>query len=485
MDNTYKIFKSSKPEKEGVTSKSIKNFLLALKENNITMHSVLMFKNNKMIFESYYKPFTRNTLHRMFSVAKSFVSCAIGILADKGVINIDEPIINYFPEYNTNKVSEITKKATIKDLLKMQSPHEKTAFKELKGDDYVKSFFELKPTKISGTIFSYDTSASHTLGALVEKLTKKSLLDFLREEFLNEIGFSKEAYCLTDPKGISLGGSGLMATPLDIALFAHLFLNEGKLWGENKKQILSQEYVKNATSKQSETFVKGTNREEKQGYGYQFWRVCNNGYMCYGMAGQLAVVLPEYNFVLITTADTLETQNGVNRIFDLFWETVYPTLSNAPYPENNEDYESLEQLKNSLQIEPISLENKNFKGNELINKTITLEENEFGLNNLKIEIDETKKIGTLKFTSNKGNFSLDFGFGKQVENVFPFYNHNCVCSGAFFSENMLIVKSHIIGEEIGTVYFQIDKKPTGEGTFFIKKNVGEGFNEFNKLYIFS
>lgn len=46
-------------------------------------------------------------------------------------------------------------------------------------------------------------TASFVLGALVERLTKKELLEYLRENFLDKIGFSKDAYMPKCPGGHS------------------------------------------------------------------------------------------------------------------------------------------------------------------------------------------------------------------------------------------------------------------------------------------
>lgn len=54
--------------------------------------------------------------------------------------------------------------------------------------------------------------------------------------------------------------------------------------------------------------------------------------------------------------------------------------------------------------------------------------------------------------------------------MFPYYNYKCVSSGAFFGEKTLIIKSSVIDEEIGTVYFQIDFNDSNMGVFTIKKN---------------
>ena len=95
----------------------------------------------------------------------------------------------------------------------MRTCHDKTTYKAPGVTDWVASFFTVPPTHVPGTNFSYDTSSTHTLGALIEKLSGMDLLSYLRFKFLDEIGFSANAYILKDPNGVSMGGSGLCATP--------------------------------------------------------------------------------------------------------------------------------------------------------------------------------------------------------------------------------------------------------------------------------
>lgn len=62
----------------------------------------------------------------------------------------------------------------------MRTCYESTTFKRYDGD-WVESFFRVTPDHVPGTVFNYDTSASHVLAALVEKLTGMDMLDYLRK----------------------------------------------------------------------------------------------------------------------------------------------------------------------------------------------------------------------------------------------------------------------------------------------------------------
>ena len=61
------------PEDVGISSTGLISFARKLEYNNIPMHSIIVMRHGKICMESYYAPYTRDTLHRMFSVTKSFV----------------------------------------------------------------------------------------------------------------------------------------------------------------------------------------------------------------------------------------------------------------------------------------------------------------------------------------------------------------------------------------------------------------------------
>lgn len=454
-------FKYASPESVEVSSKCIENFIKRLKKQKLDMHSVLILKDDKLICETYAEPFHRNTLHRMFSAAKSFVSIAIGILSDRGIISLDDSITKYFPEYEPlGGFYEYTKETTIRDMLKMTTPHNGTTFDKNNLGDWTESYFTKKPTHRSGTIFSYDTSASHVLTALVEKLTKKSLLDFLRECGLKELGFSDEAYFITDGAGVSQGGSGLMARPIDLMIFAQVVKDGGR-------GIVSKEYIKEATSYQVATFHKGSFLEECMGYGYQFWRVRNNGFMMYGMAGQIALILPDEDMILVTTADLTERKDGMQLVFEAFWDEIYDNLGNAVNDVNDEAYQR--------QLDLMPLENKIYKTyNE---KFEFSDQNPLMLKSLEIKCDKTGgKVLLCRLDGEKQK--IEFGFGEFKSGVFNKYSCAYIACGQWIDNDTLIIKANLIGECIGKVIMQFSFKKDGYVTVFSRKTEQVLFSEY-------
>ena len=72
----------------------------------------------------------------------------------------------------------------------------------------------------------------------------------------------------------------------------------------NGKQLIPADYVRKAHTKQSDPYGKSGTIEEMQGYGYKIWMTRNGGYALYGMAGQLALYVPDKDIYMVTTADT-------------------------------------------------------------------------------------------------------------------------------------------------------------------------------------
>ena len=257
-------FRKALPENVGISSRRISEYIEAVTGRGIPLHSLLIVKDGCLVCEAYQKPYDSKTLHRMFSVTKSMVSLAIGLLADEGRLSLDDHIIDYFPEKLPQKVHPYIQAITIRNMLTMRTAHNKTTYKLEGCTDWVGSFFNTEPTHYPGTFFAYDTSSTHVLAALVEKLSGRELLGYLREKFLDDIGFSEDAYCLKDPMGVSMGGSGLMAAPMDIMKVMYLVMNGGTY---NGRRYLSEKYIEEALKKWSDNYATGGTFEEMQGYG--------------------------------------------------------------------------------------------------------------------------------------------------------------------------------------------------------------------------
>ena len=87
------------PEKAGVASEKILEMLEVFQKKNYAMHSLIMSHRGKVFFEEYWEPYHHESLHRIYSASKSFVSLAVGFLVDEGRICLEDPVLKYFSQY--------------------------------------------------------------------------------------------------------------------------------------------------------------------------------------------------------------------------------------------------------------------------------------------------------------------------------------------------------------------------------------------------
>lgn len=488
-------------EKYGVAPAWIENFLDRLEEEHVSMHSFLLMRKGKLIYENYYAPYGPKVLHRMFSVTKSIVSLCIGILQSEGRLRLSDRIVDYFPEFAGDKKDLFLTEMTIEDMLKMESCHDKTTFKVLKDRNWVESFFTVKPSHAPGTVFSYDTSSTHTLCALVEKLTGMELAAYMMEKFGRTLGFDERTYCLKDPYGVSMGGSGLMMLPIDLLKLMDVLSNDGVY---NGVQLFDRDYVKTATAKLVDTMGKPASTEEMQGYGYQFWQVRHGGFACYGMGGQLAVCLPKKELVFVTTADAQGIQGGVQMIYQAFWQEIYNKINDridgfgeaasAEYeksviaPVQGEPAFGWRERQLAALPKGIALKDSDFAGKEQLRAetgntdtataAYVFGENAMGLTRLSYEID--KDGGKIFYTNQSGTQSLAFAFGKNVFQQFPVYGHTCGVSACLADPGTLWIKAQIIDEAVGTVWMELSLKGN-TCTVMMRKIEETMYNEFQGM----
>ena len=482
-------FKKASPESKGIPSQHILQFLDDLEKKHIPMHSFLLLKEDVLLAEGYYSPYKKETLHRMFSISKSFTAIAVGILASEGKLSLSDPIINYFPEKVPKDIHPWIAELTIQNMLMMRTCHASTTYKGA-GADWVGSFFTTPPTHKSGTIFHYDTSAAHVLCALVEKLSGMKMLDFLKDR-LSELDFSKDSYMLTDPEGISMGGSGLVATSMDVLKFGYLLLKEGSI---NGKQLVPASFIREATSCLTETAVTGPIPSESCGYGYMIWQNEKGSYVLYGMGGQLVVILPEEQLILVTTADTQGISGGNQLIYDAFYADIYdPLRKKREVTFSSEAASALPKKLQNLSLSPLScfvagkewelfspimkkVHQKTFHIVDSSLKSANQEQNVSVFNDFTFIFDKREE-GELEFTLNDKSYYLSFGFGKLVEGIFPIYDLKYASSGVWLDQHTLYLRFHIIDKYTGSVHMQFF---FGEDdlTIYMKKNEESCFEEF-------
>lgn len=326
----------STPEKEGVASKTISDFILELtSESDAGLHSLMIIKNGKIISRCACAPYSLSRWHVTHSMCKSLTGTAIGLLCDEGLLRLDEKICDIFPEKCTLLTSKRTRSLTVEHLLTMRSG---VVFKELGAvieKDWIRAFLEADVAFEPGRQFDYNSMNSYILSAIVTKKTGKTLTEYLRPLIFEPLGFGPLTW-ETCPLGITKGGWGLYIYLEDMAKLGLLYLQNG-IW--QGKQILSSEYINKAIQAISI-------RENNEEYGYHIWVNSSlNSFMFNGMFGQYVVVFPQNNLIIAFNSGNghLFTQSYAYSLV-----CKYFSKNNSAIIENTKDYNELCEISKNL-----------------------------------------------------------------------------------------------------------------------------------------
>jgi CubicO group peptidase (beta-lactamase class C family) len=279
------------------------------------IHSILIIKDGRLVFEEYFFDYTRDSLHQLRSATKSFISALTGIAIDKGLIkSVHEPVLPFFPEYTLQNQSELKQQLTIEHLLTNQSgldcdiTNEQSAGNEEKMDyspDWVKFTLDLPMIDKPGGKGMYCSGNPITAGRIIEKQTHMSLPDFARQTLFDPLGITQFNWHFQPDLTSAESYCQLYLRPRDMAKFGLLYLNKGQWQG---KQIISQDWVTASMTKHS--VVQNTN------YGYLWWLKYLNaagtrydGVTAQGNGGQRIYIWPAQNMVTVITGGNFNQQS--------------------------------------------------------------------------------------------------------------------------------------------------------------------------------
>lgn len=292
-----------------------------------TLYSLLVIKDGKLIAERYFNEGSIDRKNQLQSVTKSFTSALVGIALDQSCLtSVDQKMMDFFPEYADKITDPRKKQITIRDMLQMRSgyPWEETdavLWEGLLSGDYLPLIVGFPLTEDPGTEFQYSGITSHLLGVIVSRACDTDLKSFAEEHLFSPIDAELGIDWIQDTKGYYIGLAGMHVTARDMAKFGLLYLNEGKLKGN---QIISADWIRDSLQRYSEGvnisgWIPGVTSRfgyfRDLGYGYQWWSArVGDRYFNYasGHGGQFIILLDELDMVIVATADPFWQQHDAD-----------------------------------------------------------------------------------------------------------------------------------------------------------------------------
>ena len=446
------------PESVGIPSQAILDFLKDMETYRIPLHSYVILRHGKLAAEGYCKPwFDHDIKHRMYSISKSFTSVAVGMLITEGRLSLTDKVAEIFPEYVPEDPSPYLLKTTVRDLLMMAACNE-TGCYEWDTPDWVECFFKNDVLKqMPGTIFHYDTNATVVLAGVVEKISGKPILEYLRPLF-DALGLSKDIWCVKSPDERCWTGSGIMATSRDLAIFGQFCLQRGEWQG---KQWVDRDYMMQATTKQISNYV-AHGGVAVSGYGYQFWMMPDDGFACCGMGSQFAMMYPKYDLVFVTTADAQAINNAEDFIRYSILNT-FKHLSDEPLPE---DPEKLAELRAASNLKMPKMEGPSTSPimEKVSGTKYAFDKNHWGFEWMKVDFEDGKCVLTYQKRGEQGSFPLYLGeygnflfpekyAGKRIDILDT--NYRCISQAAWDSETTLVGNVYAVDDYLGSIKIQL------------------------------
>ncbi|MDR1593212.1 MAG: beta-lactamase family protein [Prevotellaceae bacterium] len=364
-------FQRSIPEKEGISSQAILNFIEAIEQSGEEWHSFIFLRHGKVIAEGWWNPYQPELKQTIYSTSKTFTSTAVGFAVSENKLSVDDKVITFFPDLLPDSISPYLSQLCVKHLLSMTAGQNPEPIRN--GNQWVKDFLASPIVDEPGTKFFYNSMATYMLSAIVQKVSGERLLDYLRPRLLEPLAI-REAEWEICPQGINTGGWGLRIHTEDMAKLGQLYLQKGK-W--NGKQLLPESWIEEATTAKiyqnpGLSPEKRATDDWAQGYCYQIWRCRNNAFRADGAYGQLIVVMPEQDAVIVVQANAYDMQKEVN----LIWEHLLSAMHPQPLPADENAVNALHQKLASLAINPPKGITSSLKTNLTGEKIYSLSHNE-------------------------------------------------------------------------------------------------------------
>jgi CubicO group peptidase (beta-lactamase class C family) len=374
-------WRTGTPEEQSLDSAKLAEGLQSIQRQDIKIDSLLIIRNGSVVLDAYFHdPYDGKFPHDMASVTKSVMTTLIGIAADQGKIQLDQPIVSFFPDRTIANLDDRKKSITVRHLASMINGFESGCLADDMGTldrmrsnpDWVQAALDRKMVQEPGKSFCYDSPGMHLLSAILQESTGMTALEFARQNLFEPLGIH-EVIWVSDPQGYTHGWGDLHLKPDDAAKLGYLWLNNG-VW--DGKQIVSTAWVKDS--------VKAHSSAGDDEYGYGWW-ISEGTYFASGRGGQNIKVVPALNAIVVTTGSGFE--------YDEIDPYLLAALSDPskPLPANptgvaqlDATLKGLEQPLPTLPIGPLPDSAKAFLG-----KTYVFGPNPAGLESIRLEFNDS------------------------------------------------------------------------------------------------
>lgn len=202
------------------------------------------FYTDDGVFARRFQPC--NACNDSYSVAKVFVMTAIGILCDRGKLDVQDSIADLFAGEISREAAARWSGVTVENALTHTIGFDE-GFLDIDvedvcaypTDDYLSIVFDHPLCHKPGTHSQYSDAAFYLLSRVVSRVAGENVDALLYDAVLGQLGFREVAWSRC-PHGFPIGATGLYIRADDMVKLGWLYLNRG-MW--NGKRLLSGRWV--------------------------------------------------------------------------------------------------------------------------------------------------------------------------------------------------------------------------------------------------
>jgi CubicO group peptidase (beta-lactamase class C family) len=162
---------------------------------------VAAYRNGQQIVDTWAgqmgpddaRPVQADTLFNCFSTTKGVAATALHILADRGVIDYDAPVAQYWPEFAANGKANVTVKQAMSHQAGLHTAPSREIM--LDWDRAIEYVANLAPAWEPGTATGYHAlTYAWVVGGIVQGASGRHIKDVIAEEIAAPLGVSTEMY---------------------------------------------------------------------------------------------------------------------------------------------------------------------------------------------------------------------------------------------------------------------------------------------------
>jgi CubicO group peptidase (beta-lactamase class C family) len=221
---------------------------------------VIVVHDGEIVLEEYRRDMRADDVHLLQSVSKSITGTLTGVLVDRGVLAVEDPVTAHVPELAGTSFDG----ASVRHLLDMRAG---TRFDETytdpasdlraseaqfgwapgprPADDAVAYLSALGNHRPHGGRFEYRSILTDVLGLVLERAAGAPFAQTLADHLWSPMGAETDAHVTVDADGFSVADGGISVSLRDLARFSRMVLDGGVADG---RQVVPREWLDDTLS---------------------------------------------------------------------------------------------------------------------------------------------------------------------------------------------------------------------------------------------